>query len=641
VPRLPAKDSAAKEPKRSKYRLLGLVGHGQFGQVYCATHRKTGQLVALKNLEHQRFPTHKFLRELRFLLTLQHRNIVTCEALEHTSTGRHLVMDYCEGGTLRGLMEREGCLSLAQGLKLVADVLSGLAHAHSRGVIHCDIKPENVLLVVRSDGWSARISDFGIARLSQEMQPEGGATGSPAYMAPERFYGQYSHSSDLYAVGIMLYEMLVGDRPFSGVPSDLMTAHLNQQLHIPEIVPAPIHTVILKSLQKLAARRYKSADEMLAEVQGLLQSEELAEILEKMRLPLLPQGETIQIKLFRSQPWETLSLPLHNMAVVTDKQTIATPWIYGTMPTDHGCQIRFQPGTADVDPKFPLTHTFNELVRELVVRPQGCFAIADRAVYLLTHIAQTQAPDGQSILLPRRLIQLDTEFQAAVDPQGRWIATVLSYAQAAQSFLTIWRSPRPALWQSDTIRLTKPRTCQALQPTGVIALDPRHILVISDTELYQGKTVGRGTLFEVFTRRGTEVGDWQLPIPTQMPTRSHRPYRLITIDQTEPYSALLIDVKPPRVLRVRLTLQPTLIAPMPWGYVLVDQQGQLSLIDEDGFQVGQIAPPKDMMTNDATVVTAIAPLTTSQLLLATWNKQEKTGTLHHVNLQDFNIALVF
>ncbi len=629
-----------KELKRSKYRLLGLVGHGQFGQVYCATHRKNGHLVALKNLEQQRFPTNKFLRELRFLLSLQHRNIVTCEALEHTPTGRHLVMDYCEGGTLRSLMEREGCLSLAQGLKLIMDVLAGLAHAHSRGIIHCDIKPENILLVVRADGWIAKISDFGIARLSQELKMEGGATGSPAYMAPERFYGQYSHSSDLYAVGIMLYEMLVGDRPFSGVPSDLMTAHLNQQLHIPEIVPTALHPVIVKSLQKLAARRYKSADEMLAELQQLLHSDDLADRLEKVRLPLLPQGETLQIKFFRSQPWEKLFAPIPTMVVIPSRPTIAPSWLYRTTNTPTGCQISLQPGELSIDAKFPLTHALPESVREIVVRPQGCFAIATRSVYLLAHTARPQA-DETPILPPRRLVQLDTDFHAAIDPQGCWIATVLSYAQAAQSFLTVWRSSKANLWAADTIRLTKPLPCQSSQPSRLIALDPRHLAVISGSVTQSGHKSGTNTLFEIFTRRGTEVGVWHLPIPTQMITSSNRPYRLIAIDQTEPYSALLIDIKPPRVLRVRLTLQPTLIAAMPWGYVLVDQQGQLSLIDEDGLQVGQIAPPLDMMMSDAVVVTAIAPLTSSQLLLATWNEHEQTGILHHVNLQDFNIDLVF
>lgn len=227
-------------------------------------HRRTGKLFALKNLEHERFPTHQFLRELRFLLSLQHPNIVTCHAIEHTQTGRYLVMDYCEGGTLRGLMVDDVALSLAQCIQIVADVLCGLASAHQQGIVHCDIKPENILLTLQAKGWSAKISDFGIARLNKEVYSQNtGNTGSPAYMAPERFYSQYSAASDIYAVGVLLFELLVGRRPFSGPPKALMKAHLNQPVVCPDEIPAGLQGVIGMALQKLPARRFQSALEML------------------------------------------------------------------------------------------------------------------------------------------------------------------------------------------------------------------------------------------------------------------------------------------------------------------------------------------------------------------------------------------
>jgi serine/threonine protein kinase len=153
----------------SKYRILGLVGSGQFGKVLCARMRDTGNLVALKELEHKRFPTSKLLRELRFLLTLQHENIVTCTALMHHQNYRYLVMEYCEGGTLRDLMNHSKTLSVQQCFDLINEVLLGLEHAHGENIIHCDIKPENILLKITAKGWLAKISDFGIARLSQEI----------------------------------------------------------------------------------------------------------------------------------------------------------------------------------------------------------------------------------------------------------------------------------------------------------------------------------------------------------------------------------------------------------------------------------------------------------------------------------------
>jgi len=258
----------------SKYHILRLVGQGQFGRVFCALHRETRCLVALKEIARQS-STSKFLRELCFLLSLEHPNIVTCQAIEHSQTKRYLIMDYCEGGTLRDLI-RPDVLSLAQRLKLIADVLVGLDHAHSRGIVHCDIKPENILLSWHNPSWIARISDFGIARFNQELSSESlGDTGSPAYMAPERFYGQYSPASDLYAVGVMLFELVVGYRPFSGLPGELMSAHLNQAVKVPDSVPFLLKTIILTAMQKLPARRFASAAEMLqslnlaVEVEGL------------------------------------------------------------------------------------------------------------------------------------------------------------------------------------------------------------------------------------------------------------------------------------------------------------------------------------------------------------------------------------
>lgn len=259
----------------SKYCNLELVGQGQFGRVFRANHKLSGQVVALKELEKARFPTAKFLREVHFLLSLQHPNVVSFQGLEHTSSGRYLIMDYCDGGSLRSLMKLEGKLNLALSLKLVIDILAGLDHVHSRKIIHRDIKPENILLSQDSTGLIARISDFGMSRLSHELctDKQDDCAGSPAYMAPERFYGQYSHYSDLYAVGVLLFELVVGLRPFSGLPGELLKAHINQAAIIPETVPFLLRSIITKAMQKLPSHRFKSAAEMLNSVQLAAQVE--------------------------------------------------------------------------------------------------------------------------------------------------------------------------------------------------------------------------------------------------------------------------------------------------------------------------------------------------------------------------------
>ncbi len=258
----------------SKYQILHLIGQGQFGRVYCAVDRQTEELVALKELDRKRFPTRLFLRELSFLATLQHPNIVSCRGLEYSPTGRYLVMDYCRGGTLRELMESENKPDPLQSLKLITDILLGLEYAHDHNIVHCDLKPENILLEPQEKGWTARISDFGIARLSEEVNPVKisiGDTGSPAYMAPERFYGRYSHASDLYAIGVILFELLVGERPFSGIFGDLRNAHLNQSVDIPDTVPMIVRSIISQALQKLPQRRFTFACEMLQSIQMAVQ----------------------------------------------------------------------------------------------------------------------------------------------------------------------------------------------------------------------------------------------------------------------------------------------------------------------------------------------------------------------------------
>ena len=129
-----------------------------------------------------------------------------------------------------------------------------------------------------STGWIARISDFGLAKIIHEFSSEnaiGMCTGSPAYMAPERFYGKYSPASDLYAVGVMVFELAVGYRPFSGLPGELMSAHINQPVDIPNKVSYLLRSVISTAMQKLPARRFSSATEMLKSVQLATEVEKL------------------------------------------------------------------------------------------------------------------------------------------------------------------------------------------------------------------------------------------------------------------------------------------------------------------------------------------------------------------------------
>jgi serine/threonine protein kinase len=252
------------------YRILGQVGQGQFAQVFCGIHRETGTVVALKKLALQRLTAHLFLHELHLLARLRHPSIIRFHGLTYGAKARYLVTDYCEGGTLRDLMESSFPLKLTQCLNFIVDILQGLEYAHHAGVVHCDLKPENILLVPTVSGWTARIADFGVSRLVDNSTDRGADSaqplGSPGYKAPECYYRHYSYASDLYAVGVLLFELLIGHRPFSGQPGELMTAHLNRAMVLPKSVPFPLRSILTTALQKLPQRRFATTTAMLKSV---------------------------------------------------------------------------------------------------------------------------------------------------------------------------------------------------------------------------------------------------------------------------------------------------------------------------------------------------------------------------------------
>jgi serine/threonine protein kinase len=216
-----------------RYADITCIGRGQSSRVYRATERSTGRVVALKALDRS-MPTGMFLQELSALLRLRHPHVISCWGIEYGPRDRYLVMDYCAGGSLRDQLAEPIAPRLA--LAWVDDILKGLAEIHRQGFLHCDLKPDNVLLAdppsaMEFDSRSiAKIIDFGLVRGVGQGHFE---LGSPAYMAPERFDGIVSPATDLYAVGILLFELLTGDRPFHGSPAELRLAH--RQAFIPAL----------------------------------------------------------------------------------------------------------------------------------------------------------------------------------------------------------------------------------------------------------------------------------------------------------------------------------------------------------------------------------------------------------------------
>jgi serine/threonine protein kinase len=252
----------------ANYRLMGLVGQGQFAQVYCAIHRRTGQLAAIKQTRHV---PEQASQEPFVLHELNHPNVTNCQAIFQTQGGYQFVLDYCEAGTLRSHLTPPQPLSLSTTQALIGDILRGLGHIHQRQIIHGDLKPENILLTYSHPAHrlTAKIGDFGSARFVELPSHSRREIGSPTYAAPERFDGQSSYASDLYSVGVMLYELLIGDRPFSGSPDALRRAHQSQPVAFPARLTQAAQQLLTTALHKQPNQRFATAEAMLSALQQL------------------------------------------------------------------------------------------------------------------------------------------------------------------------------------------------------------------------------------------------------------------------------------------------------------------------------------------------------------------------------------
>jgi serine/threonine-protein kinase len=600
-------------------------------------------LVALKELNRDRFSTHQFLRELRFLLSLQHPNIVTCQTSEHTATGRCLVMDYCEGGTLRHLLSEEMQLHPLQGLQLIVQILAGLDHAHQRDIVHCDIKPENILLTATTTGWTARITDFGIARFNQELSTEEFSnTGSPAYMAPERFYGQHSPASDLYAVGILLFEVLTGSRPFSGLPADLMAAHLNQTLRLPETIPEAICPVISKALQKLPARRFRSAAEMLNALQAAIAACEQS-LTQGWQSNILQRSlATPNSTAFRADYQETLQAPIQQLASLQNdrpevicstlakpstelSQAIAQP-LYRVVHNQIGCQWLNHSKLSPI-----ATIRLPEPILQMAIFGEGCFGVTQQAVYRLpaeAFRAIAEQRSGQQVT-PQLIATLKPGALLTIEPGGRWMAMTVPLVDKTQGQLNIWNLQN---LQPQNLQPFKPAIALSIQPCfQLLALDSRYGAALSAITNTRNHTRIVGTQIELFTRRGTAVGFLRLSIPLRHLCLTQTRYRLLALEPGYPYSLVLLDLKPLRIERIGLKLVPKFLASTSWGYLIMDAQGQMMLINRLGQEIGQIQGPAHP--------TVMALFNSYQVAIATWNGTE--GTLAIVDLRQLDLDLVF
>jgi serine/threonine protein kinase len=263
-----------------RYRVVELVGHGQASTVYKAYQAVLERYVAIKVLhEHPATEDEQFLarfeREVKAVAALRHPNIVPIFDYGVEDDMPYIVMEYLEGTTLKAkldaLTRRRELMPLSKVGRISLAVASALDYAHRRGMVHRDIKPANVMLTTQ--GYIV-LADFGIADMvgGPQVTATGAITGTPAYMSPEQGRGEWGDErSDIYALGVMLYEMATGRVPFEAdTPLAVIHKHINDPLPPPRqlnlAVPEAVERVILKALAKNPDDRYQRATDMASDL---------------------------------------------------------------------------------------------------------------------------------------------------------------------------------------------------------------------------------------------------------------------------------------------------------------------------------------------------------------------------------------
>jgi signal peptidase I len=267
---------AAVLPER--YEVLGELGRGGMGIVYKARDRETGEVLALKILKPEIAADlqilERFKNELRLAHQITHRNVARLYEFHRAGDAVYLSMEYVEGESLRALLRRDGKLDVARGMDMARQLAGGLAEAHRHSIAHRDLKPENIMLTAREE---VKVLDFGISRsyaANATATVTGSIIGTPSYMAPEQAEGKPAdHRTDIYALGLILYEMFTGAAAFRGeTPIAVALKQIQQRPQPPRELapelPAHIEQAILICLEKDPADRFQSVEDLVRGLEG-------------------------------------------------------------------------------------------------------------------------------------------------------------------------------------------------------------------------------------------------------------------------------------------------------------------------------------------------------------------------------------
>ena len=259
-----------------RYEIQEIIVVGGMAVVYKAYDNVENRIVAIKILKEEFVSNEEFIRrfknESKAIAVLSHPNIVKVYDVSFGDIIQYIVMEYIDGITLKEFIERQGSLRWKDAVYFVIQILKGLQHAHDKGIVHRDVKPQNIMVL--SDG-TIKVADFGIARFARNEQRTitDKAIGSVHYISPEQARGEKTdEKSDIYSVGVMLYEMLTGKLPFeaeSAVSVAIMQLQRDPQkpTEINPAIPLGLEQITMHAMQKTPERRYQSASELLCDLE--------------------------------------------------------------------------------------------------------------------------------------------------------------------------------------------------------------------------------------------------------------------------------------------------------------------------------------------------------------------------------------
>jgi eukaryotic-like serine/threonine-protein kinase len=251
-----------------KYRILSSLGSGGFGSVFLAEDTWIHKKVAIKVPHKQNLDFAEMLKEPRLLASMNHPNIVTVLTAEKQDGVFFIVMEYVPGETLEQIILRDGALDVARALDFTCQICNAVDHAHKVGVLHRDLRPGNMLV---SHSGMLKVTDFGTSRFLEIAAHGTTVIGSPPYMAPEQFYGKAVFASDVYSIGVTMYQILTGELPYATpAPGDIERLMRGELVTAPRVknnrIPKAVNDVVLKALAADLTHRYQRVSDLLADL---------------------------------------------------------------------------------------------------------------------------------------------------------------------------------------------------------------------------------------------------------------------------------------------------------------------------------------------------------------------------------------